>query len=126
MKVLVCLALSLCALSFAAEKLRLTREQLKEYDGTNGKTYLACGGIIFDVSESPSYAKGGGYSMFAGRDASVSLAKMSFDKKLLDMTVEEAELTEGQKESIEGWVEFYTEKYPIVGELVTSQHREDI
>lgn len=129
MKILVLAILGLVSiLVLAEEKLKLTREQLREFDGSgsDGKVYLAVGGVIFDVTNSPSYVKGGGYSMFAGRDATVALAKMSFDKKLLEMTVEEANLSEGHLKSVEGWVEFYTEKYPIVGDLVSSNHREDI
>ena len=108
------------------DKLKLTLEELEQFDGRNGKIYLACAGIIFDVTDSPAYQPKGGYSMFAGRDASVALAKYSFDKKWLTMRPEDADLSEDQIKSIEHWKEFYTEKYPIVGELVASKIKEDI
>lgn len=104
----------------AGTGLKLTREQLKEYDGKNGVTYLACGGLIFDVSESDTYGPKGMYGMFAGKDASVPLARMSFDKKYLEMSIEEAELSEGHLKSVESWKEFYLDKYPVVGELIES------
>lgn len=100
-----------------SQKARLTPTELAEFDGRNGKIYLACGGVIFDVTDSPSYQKGGSYSQFAGKDASVSLAKYSFQDEYLTMRPEEANLTPGQLESIENWKSFYSEKYPIVGEL---------
>ena len=109
-----------------SQKLKLTVEELEQYDGRNGKIYLACSGIIFDVTDSPTYQPKGSYGMFAGKDATVALAKYSFEKKWLTMRPEEANLTEGQKKSVEGWKEFFAEKYPIVGELVPSKPREDI
>ena len=50
----------------------LTPDQLALYNGTDPKQpiYLAINGTIFDVSEGRhSYGPGGGYSVFAGRDA---------------------------------------------------------
>lgn len=41
-------------------------------------------GIIYDVSNSDFYSKGGAYSVFSGHDASVNLAKMSHDKSFLN------------------------------------------
>jgi predicted heme/steroid binding protein len=45
---------------------------------------LALKGIIYDVSSSDFYSKGGAYSVFSGHDASVNLAKMSHDAQYLD------------------------------------------
>jgi predicted heme/steroid binding protein len=108
-----------------SEKLRLTPQELSEFDGRNGKIYLACGGVIFDVTESPSYQKSGSYSMFAGKDASVALAKHSFKPEYLTMRPEEANLTPSNQKAIDSWKEFYTEKYPIVGELVYPVWKEE-
>lgn len=107
------------------EKLRLTPQELEQYDGRDGKIYLACGGLIFDVSDSPSYQKGGSYSMFAGRDASVSLAKYSFKDEYLSMRPEEANLSASQLKAINSWKKFYSEKYPVVGELVYISLKEE-
>ena len=108
-----------------SEKLRLTPQELQKYDGRDGVIYLACGGLIFDVSDAPSYQAGGSYSMFAGKDASVSLAKYSFKDEYLTMRPDEANLTANQLKAIESWKEFYSEKYPIVGELVYTSWKEE-
>lgn len=52
--------------------IHLTTEELALFNGTDPKKpiYLAINGTIFDVSEGRhSYGPGGGYSVFAGRDA---------------------------------------------------------
>ena len=109
----------------SSEKLRLTPQELEQYDGRDGKIYLACGGLIFDVTDAPSNQKGGSYSMFGGKDASVSLAKYSFKEEYLTMRVDEANLTPSQLKAIDSWKEFYSEKYPIVGELVYTSWKEE-
>ncbi|KAF2203459.1 cytochrome b5 [Delitschia confertaspora ATCC 74209] len=58
--------------SLVKGEVRLTDEQLKEYDGSvPGKPiYLALNGTIYDVSASPkTYGPGGSYHFFAGHDA---------------------------------------------------------
>ena len=55
--------------------------ELAQYNGkNNSKTYLACKGIVFDVSSSEFYSGEGNYSNFAGKDCSVNLARMSFEE----------------------------------------------
>lgn len=108
-----------------SQKIRLTPAELSDFNGHNGKVYIACGGLIFDVSDSPSYQKGGSYWMFGGKDASVSLAKYSFKEEYLTMRPEEANLTPNEIESIEHWKSFYSDKYPIVGELYYPSGKED-
>jgi predicted heme/steroid binding protein len=58
----------------------------QEFDGSNGKPiYIALTGEVFDVSEASNfYGEGGPYHLFAGRDASRSLAKSSFGEHDLD------------------------------------------
>lgn len=51
---------------------------------TCGKQYLGCKGRIFDVSSNDMYGPNGGYNLFIGKDSSVALAKMKFDKEFLD------------------------------------------
>lgn len=49
----------------------------QEFDGRDEATpaYVALRGEVFDVSSKPEhYKKGGGYHLFAGNDASYSLA----------------------------------------------------
>lgn len=53
----------------------LTKEELETYveGGKGGAIYLAILGEVFDVSAGPEYyGKEGGYSFFAGRDASAA------------------------------------------------------
>lgn len=54
----------------------------QEFDGRDEATpaYVALRGEVFDVSSKPEhYKKGGGYHLFAGHDASYSLATGSLD-----------------------------------------------
>ena len=80
---------------------------------------LALKGDVFDVSSSDNYKKGADYHILAGRDATVSLAKMS----LLRIYVEShdiSQLTEEELLSADNWHTEFCEKYPIVGSLVYS------
>jgi predicted heme/steroid binding protein len=62
-----------------------TISQLNQFDGQiKPQTFLALKGVIYDVSGSWFYRKGAPYGKFAGHDASVNLAKMSHDDKMLD------------------------------------------
>lgn len=40
--------------------------------------------MIYDVSYSDFYKKGAAYSLFAGHDASINMAKMSHDEEMLN------------------------------------------
>ena len=54
-----------------------TPDDLNQY--RTGKTvYVGIKGLVFDVSGKDVYMEGGGYSVFAGKDASCALAKMNF------------------------------------------------
>ncbi|KAL2324517.1 hypothetical protein Fmac_023575 [Flemingia macrophylla] len=67
----------------------ITPEELKAYDGSDPEKPLlmAVKGQIYDVSQSRVfYGPGGPYALFAGKDASRALAKMSFEEK--DLTAD--------------------------------------
>ena len=100
-----------------------TREELSEYDGRRKKeVYLGCKGYVFDVGKSQSYRPGAPYSIFAGRDATIGLAKMSLDPVDLE-TRDTSRLTETEVNTLEQWFKQFKEhyKYPIVGTLVNSR-----
>ncbi len=45
------------------------------------KVYVAICDLVYEVSSSEAYRPGSSYSVFAGRDASVALAKMNFNEE---------------------------------------------
>jgi len=60
------------------------------------------------------YGPGGGYSVFAGRDASIGLATMETDPaKWAKVSV--GELSAAQRDTLSDWVQRFRLKYDIVG-----------
>ena len=57
-----------------------TTNDLARYK-TGDKVYVAICDLIYDVSSSDAYRPGSSYAVFAGRDASVALAKMNFNEE---------------------------------------------
>eukprot|EP01084_Bolivina_argentea_P067036 122166_1 len=87
--------------------------------------YVAVKGDIFDVSFGgmEMYGKGCTYHLFAGRDASRALAKMSFDVEHLDSPCTD-DLTEDEQAVLSDWHNrFVTKGYPIVGTLKSQQQK---
>jgi hypothetical protein len=83
-------------------------------------------GEVYDVSDGEEYyGDGGGYSFFAGRDASVTFVSGQFNEEGLKKKFDELEANEIR--SIESWRMFYSqhEKYKykglLVGELYDSE-----
>ncbi|KAF3625251.1 Membrane steroid-binding protein 1 [Capsicum annuum] len=69
---------------FGSSNHEISEEELKEYDGSdpNKPLLMAIKGQIYDVSQSRMfYGPGGPYALFAGKDASRALAKLSFEEK---------------------------------------------
>lgn len=98
--------------------MEFTAEQLKEFDGTDaGKpVYVAIKGIVFDVtSNRQQYTPPQGYSVFAGKDASKALGKSSL--KVEDCIADYAELNEEELQTLNKWVDFFTKKYPRIGNM---------
>jgi membrane-associated progesterone receptor component len=82
--------------------------------------YVAVKGDVFDVSEARSfYGPGGGYALFAGRDASKCLATMSLEEVDLDQPIDG--LNHGEREHLDEWHFKFKELkgYPILGRLAT-------
>ncbi|XP_050221591.1 membrane steroid-binding protein 2-like isoform X2 [Mercurialis annua] len=96
----------------------VTEEHLKQYDGSDPKKPLlmAIKGQIYDVSQSRMfYGPGGPYALFAGKDASKALAKMSFEDK--DLTGDISDLGPFELEALQDWEYKFMSKYVKVGTI---------
>ncbi len=67
----------------------------------------------------PCYTTGGGYQLFAGKDVSRALAKMSFKDEDVN-SADISDLNEAQMKTLMDWEKKFIEvrKYPIVGSIV--------
>ncbi|CAE6499454.1 unnamed protein product [Rhizoctonia solani] len=103
---------------------KYTPKTLEPFSGRDGgQILLAIDGKVFDVTNGRNfYGPDGMYGNFAGRDASRGMAKQSFDEDTLtpvDQPLDKLEdLTREEVANMQGWVEHFTGKYTIVGELV--------
>ncbi|KVI10150.1 membrane steroid-binding protein 1-like [Cynara cardunculus var. scolymus] len=96
----------------------VTDEELKAYDGTDPKKPLlmAIKGQIYDVSQSRMfYGPGGPYALFAGKDASRALAKMSFEEK--DLNGDLTGLGVFELDALQDWEYKFMSKYAKVGSI---------
>ncbi|KAH9294849.1 hypothetical protein KI387_038437 [Taxus chinensis] len=128
----------------------VTEEELKAYDGTDPKKPLlmAIKGQIYDVSQSRSIAdpcdagfgysfqsnfrfgvmngyissRSGPYALFAGKDASRALAKMSFEDK--DLTGDLEGLGAFELDALQDWEYKFMGKYVKVGQIKKSEVKE--
>lgn len=92
---------------------------LVDHDGSKpGKALLlAADGFVFNVEKGRDfYGPGGGYSSFAGKDATIGLATMETDPtKWTKRTVEE--LSAAEADTLANWVGRFRQKYDVVGFL---------
>lgn len=96
----------------------ISEEELKSYDGNDSKKPLlmAIKGQIYDVSQSRMfYGPGGPYALFAGKDASRALAKMSFEEK--DLNGDLTGLGVFELEALQDWEYKFMSKYVKVGTI---------
>lgn len=96
----------------------ITEDELKQYDGSDTKKPLlmAIKGQIYDVSQSRMfYGPGGPYALFAGKDASKALAKMSFEEQ--DLTGDISGLGPFELEALQEWEYKFMSKYTKVGTI---------
>ncbi|CAM6085390.1 unnamed protein product [Calypogeia fissa] len=96
----------------------ISEEELSAYNGTDTTKPLlmAIKGNIYDVSQSRGfYGPGGAYSLFAGKDASRALAKMSFEEE--DLTGDISGLGAYEMSALNDWEYKFQSKYHKVGEL---------
>jgi len=101
----------------AKPKLRVfSQSELARYDGSPGSPglHLALLGVVYDVSQGDQYyGPGGGYSFFAGRDASRAFVTGKFDSEGLVDDV--AGLASSDYMGLVEWSEFYQTDYKRVG-----------
>ncbi|KAJ4834338.1 Bifunctional protein GlmU [Turnera subulata] len=100
--------------------MEFTASQLREYNGTDPSKpiYVAIKGRVFDVSTGKTfYGPGGSYEMFAGRDASRALAKMSKNEE--DISASLDDLTDKEKDVLADWERKFEAKYPVAGRVVS-------
>lgn len=96
----------------------ITEDELKVYDGSDKAKPLlmAIKSQIYDVSQSRMfYGPGGPYALFAGKDASRALAKMSFEEK--DLTGDISGLGPFELEALQDWEYKFMSKYVKVGTI---------
>ncbi|XP_054798211.1 probable steroid-binding protein 3 [Prosopis cineraria] len=96
----------------------LTPQQLSQYNGSDPSKpiYVAVKGRVFDVSAGKSfYGPGGPYAMFAGKDASRALAKMSKNDE--DVLPSLDGLSEKEIGVLNDWEKKFEAKYPVVGRV---------
>lgn len=101
------------------EKRDYTREELKQYDGSDPTKSILLGvkGKIFDVSRGASfYGPGGSYSAFAGKDASRALAKSDTAAEVAN-NPNISDLTASELATLDDWYNLFSGKYEFVGNL---------
>ncbi|CAI9775014.1 unnamed protein product [Fraxinus pennsylvanica] len=104
----------------------ITEEELKQYDGSDFEKPLlmAIKGQIYDVSRSRMfYGPGGPYALFAGKDASRALAKMSFDEK--DLNGDLTGLGFFELDALQDWEYKFITKYVKVGTIKKTEPASD-
>jgi len=115
-------------LSKASEPRSFTLSELSEFTGekdapagrVHAPIYVGVKGTVFDVSFGGHefYSKDGPYAMFAGKDVSRALAKMSFQPEDLNNS-DLNDLNQQQLKTLDDWFDKFekVKKYPIVGHL---------
>ena len=102
-----------------AERRDYTASELAHYDGSDPQRALlfAVSGDVYDVGRGRAfYGPGGPYSMFAGKDCTRALAKMSFEPE--DFTGDTDGLTQDERDKLQDWIETLSGKYDKVGKLI--------
>ncbi|KAL3652380.1 hypothetical protein CASFOL_002061 [Castilleja foliolosa] len=94
----------------------ITAEELRQYDGSDPQKPLlvAIKGRIYDVTNSRAfYGPGGPYAVYAGKDASRALAKMTFEEK--DVNDDLTGLDVAELEALQDWENKFMTRYVKVG-----------
>ena len=102
-----------------AERRDYERSELGAYDGSDPQRPLliAVRGEVYDVTRGRHfYGPGGPYAVFAGKDCTRALAKMSFDAA--DFTGSLESLSQEELDNLEDWIERLRMKYRLLGRLL--------
>ena len=92
-------------------------KDLSRFDGkSQNLIYFSSDGWIWDVTKADSFQGNSPYGLWRGKDATVSLAKMSMDKSDANRTDWE-NLSQQDIESLRSWTDYFAEKYFIKGKL---------
>lgn len=99
-----------------------TIQQLREFNGEDDKPiYVGLVGDVYDVTQARNYyGPGATYHLFAGRDSSRAMAKLSFEE--VDLSNPDiSRINPFEKDALDDWVHKfkYYKQYPIVGRLST-------
>jgi membrane-associated progesterone receptor component len=103
----------------------LTAAQLRAYDGTDPSKpiYVSVRGKVYDVTSGRGfYGPGGAYAVFAGREASRALGKMSKDEA--DVSGDLSGLTDKELGVLADWETKFQAKYPVVARLADASTRQ--
>lgn len=102
----------------ATHSLSLSVDELSQFDGSdpNLPIYLSLRRRLFDVTDSAKYySKGQKYDYLAGKEIARGLATGCLETS--GLTSDLRGLTEDQLDIVEGWGQFYKNKYRLVGYL---------
>ncbi|WCJ30427.1 membrane-associated progesterone binding protein 2 [Euphorbia peplus] len=100
--------------------MEFTPQQLAQYNGADSSKpiYVAIKGRVFNVTTGITfYGPGGSYALFAGKDATRALAKMSKNEEDISPSMEG--LTEKEIGVLNDWEKKFEAKYPVVGRVVS-------
>ncbi|KAJ2450804.1 hypothetical protein GGF42_004405 [Coemansia sp. RSA 2424] len=110
---------------------KFTLRELEKHTGQGESKQILLGlnGNVYDVSKGAAfYGPGNGYSVFAGRDCTVGLAKSSLLRKDMpgpgDAPTSMDSLSEDERKTALAWEARLQKKYPVVGVLVKEDRPE--
>ncbi|KAJ2003184.1 hypothetical protein H4R26_003206 [Coemansia thaxteri] len=105
-----------------------TLRKLEKYTGQNKGESILLGlnGSVYDVTTGAAfYGPGKGYSIFAGRDCTIGLARSSLLRDVLpgpdDAPTNIDDLSESERDTVMHWQQRLDAKYPVVGVLVKEE-----
>lgn len=107
------------------DPVEISLEELAFHDGVQrDSVYLSFQGYVFDVSSVTHYKKGvGSYQAFGARECSIALVRGQFEDKYMNQLIDGE--NDKEKADIQYWLEFYVNKYPLIGYLKGWRTRED-